>query len=555
MIVHTMIFNRIGLNLVGLFSRKKQILILLLFVSSFMHAQFTNTQKDKIDILHYDFQIKISDTSDSIFAVATETILLKQTVDLFYLQLKNRNDSGRGMSIGSVETISGTKIFYKHQQDKIVIYNPGSWREKDTLRIKIIYSGVPEDGLYIKKNKYGKRTFFGDNWPNRAQYWLPVLDHPSDKASVDFHITAPQHYEVIASGILKKITHRKDFSTHHFQTKVSYPTKVMVFAAADFNIKNYSIVKLFDKCIPVSSWIFEDTPIVGFDDYKCSINVLKFYDSLIGSYNYQKLSNIQSKTRFGGMENAGNIFYYENSADGTKSIENLVAHEVAHQWFGNAVSEKNWKDIWLSEGFATYLTDIYLEHKYGIERLKQRMRMERKKVIRFNKSGSKPVVYMETRRLFNLLNPNSYEKGAWVLHMLRTKMGDKKFFELLKRFYAKYRNRNASTKDFIVMAENISGQSMESFFGQWLFKSGLPELKLEWKLNKKILVIDIQQVGDIFNFRLSIKVSSDKFSLKKLLHVEKEKNKYRISLPAEIQKENIKFDIDPEVKVLFQLID
>jgi aminopeptidase N len=359
---------------------------------------------------------------------------------------------------------------------------------------------------------------------------------------------------VVASGRrIFKISEDKT-NTFHYETKVPIPTKVMVFAAADFNIKNFEKLYLKKQCVPVSSWIYQDSPVKGFDDYKCALSILKFYDSLLGPYSFQKLANVQSNTRFGGMENAGNIFYDENTVDGTKSVENLVAHEVAHQWFGNAVTEKNWRDIWLSEGFATYLTDLYIEHKYGDEPFKKRLERERQKIIKFSHYKQQPIVLDHPKNLFALLNPNSYEKGAWVLHMLRQKIGDKTFFKLLKDFYQDYHLKNASTEDFIQLAQQISQQNLDKFFKQWLYRDDLPLLKINTKLSKKTYFVTIEQLTTPYQLDLPVMMKNKNFSIKRLLKVNKEKQTFSVDLPNNNSEDAIKLIIDPDVQVLFELI-
>ena len=518
-------------------------------------AQFDNTQLNKIDILQYDFKIQINDSTDFIKAAAQIKLVRKKPVSQLILNFRSVNASGKGMQVSGVYDSRQENLKFRHQNDSLTVFWPKN-KVRDTLQIKIVYQGIPEDGLYIRRNKYDRRTFFGDNWPNRAQYWLPVIDHPSDKALVSWTVTAPKHYEVIASGrLISKIDGGNTYR-FHYQTQVPIPTKVMVFAAADFSIKYFDKLYLDQHCVPVSSWIYAHSPITGFDDYKCSLRALKFYDSLLGPYVYQKLANVQSNTRFGGMENAGNIFYDENTVDGTKSVENLVAHEVAHQWFGNTVTEKNWRDIWLSEGFATYMTDLYLEQRYGVQKLKARMAMERQKVIRYNQLQRRPVVYDESQNLFLLLNPNSYEKGAWVLHMLRQKIGDKLFFKLLRTFYQTYRLKNAGTADFIALAEKVSGNNLKTFFNQWLYQDGLPVLKITDKIDSKkhLLHLHIEQMEAVYDLKLPVRIKWKGGQTDFVIKINRAHQDERLHLPENFDTKSYQLILDPDVQVLFKTI-
>jgi len=524
------------------------ILILILGFFNRAQAQFINKQQDKVDVLHYEFHLQLSDTSNFIKGKTTIHFQLLKTVDSVFFHLKNENNKGEGMFVHDVKDIKGNVLTFKHQNDILSIYKTEDCNTHTPLSLIVTYSGIPEDGLYIRKSLYGKKTFFGDNWTNRDQYWLPVIDHPSDKALVDFYIEAPNHYEIIASGKLISKEKIKNYNfAYHFKTAVALPTKVMVLGAADFKIKEFDTI----NNIPVSSWIYREAPEKGFDDYKPAVEVLEYYNSIIGRYPYTKLANVQSKTRFGGMENAGNIFYYEESVTGHGQIEPLIAHEVAHQWFGNSVSEKNWRDIWLSEGFATYLTDLYLENKYGKEKLRERMIMEREKVVKYSENTDiQPVVYNEKENLFKLLNRNSYEKGAWILHMLRTKIGDEKFFRILKTFYVTYKNTNASTEDFIKIVEKETGDDLNDFFQQWLYRKDIPNISLQWEIKNNKILIEVKQNENPYTLTLPIRIYDDKNNQTFDLALSKSKHTFEFSLDNIFT--NAKLKIDPNVEVLYK---
>jgi len=519
------------------------IFTVVFFISHLSFSQISNPQLNKIDIYQYQFGLEINEYNDSIYGSALirlKNLSNNQKVQLDFASIQK---NGKGMKVKKLEINGKDWKNFIHKENKLEILTNG--KKGEITDIHVEYSGIPADGLIIGKNKYGQKSFFGDNWPNRAHFWLPVIDHPSDKALVSFDILAPKNYDIIASGKFISRIRKADKILWKYRTKVPLATKVMVFGATEFNIKNYGIF----HDIPISGWIYKNSPIEGLNDYAASMEILKYYDSIVGPYSYSKLANVQSKTRFGGMENAGNIFYFENSVDGKARVENLIAHEVAHQWFGNSVSEKNWKDIWLSEGFATYLTDLFLEHKYGKEKMKERMKMERDKIIRYNTYVQKPIIYNE-KDLMKLLNPNSYEKGAWVLHMLRNKITDKNFFAVLKKFYKDFRNKNASTEDFIRLAENISQKDLKEFFNQWLYQSGIPELKLSKTINNKNLTIKIIQKNGIFKFDLPVFIKTKKDRIKILIPIRKKENTYTIRLKSDAEPELI---IDPDVEVLYKL--
>ncbi len=277
---------------------------------------------------------------------------------------------------------------------------------------------------------------------------------------------------------------------------------------------------------------------------------LNFIPSLIGTYPYEKLANVQSKTIFGGLENAGCIFYSENSVTGRGMAENLIAHEIAHQWFGNSVTEGDWQHIWLSEGFATYLTSVYNEMTYGKEKLAESMKMARSRVLRASERTPRPVIDTTITNLMGLLNTNSYQKGAWVLHMLRQEVGEESFWKGMRLFYERFRNGNAVTDNFRNVMEEVSGKDLQKFFNQWLYLPGEPNLliKIEAGREKGTSEIIIEQVQDkLFSFPLEIQLKDSDGSRTITIPVNERKTTFSVKAAPDV-----KMIIDPEVRLLFR---
>jgi aminopeptidase N len=501
-----------------------------------------------VDVIHYEFNIDLNDSTDIIRGYTVAEINFTGPVPSFNLDLKNKNQDGKGMEVTRV-MLNGTDVKWEHTGNRLHISPAMAENAGDKGEVTITYSGTPADGLIISKNKFGDRTFFADHWPDRASCYLPVVDYPSDKATVSFVITAPSHYEVVASGHL---TEESDLPGNRritrWQEDVPLPVKVMTFAAASFAVQLAGDV----NGIPVWTWVFPENREAGFNDYRIAVKPLQFYSSLIGPYSYEKLANVQSKTIFGGLENAGTIFYFENSVTGEGKDEDLIAHEVAHQWFGNSVTEKEWHHIWLSEGFATYLAAVYREMNYGEERLAPIMKSARDRVLRSFDRSPGPVIDTTITSLMRLLNANSYQKGAWVLHMLRYKIGEKDFWAGMRLFYSRYRNGNALTDDFRKCMEEVSGKELGDFFHQWLYVAGQPDLKITSQPGKKkgTILITIEQVQDyIFTFDLELAIKDSKGS--RTINVPVNKIVTNVTIMAEA---GFQVSPDPEVKLLFRNI-
>jgi aminopeptidase N len=499
----------------------------LFFAFGLMSCLLAKAQTPTFDVQHYRFAIQLNDANDTIKGQAKVRIKFLKDVNSFQLDLvkqkdskadsgsnagsehvrdnKKTNNSGKGMLVSSV-TEDDKTVPFTQEADAVVIKTKAA--NNSIHSYTIAYSGIPADGLIISTNKFGHRTFFGDNWPNRAHNWLPCADYPGDKAQVDFVVTAPDHYGVVSNGLkVEETVLPNHFKLTHWKETALLPTKVMVIGVADFAIDHPGDA----EGIPVYTYVFPENKDAGFKNYAVATEILPYYIKHVGPFAYKKLANVQSKTIFGGMENAGAIFYFENSTT-TKGIEELMAHEIAHQWFGDAASEKNFGHVWLSEGFATYMTNLYLENKYGADTLKKRLVEDRETVFGFEKRRHTAIVDTAVKdNYMQLLNANSYQKGGWVLHMLRRKLGDQAFWKGIRNYYAKYNGGNAYTSGLQKIMEQAGGKDLKQFFQQWVYTPGHPDLGISWKYDaaKGIIELMVTQKQD-YLYEVPLEIFVDK---------------------------------------------
>jgi aminopeptidase N len=471
----------------------------LLFSLIFSVSAIAQQPGATIDVQHYKFALQLNDANNNVTGQATITTKFLKPAKVFSFDLVKKKTDGKGMLVSSV-TEAGKPLRFSQDSNSVSIVTKAKSNSRHSYTIK--YSGIPADGLIISTNNYKHRTFFGDNWPNRAQNWLPCADHPADKATVEFIVTAPAHYNVVANGLkVKEQTLPGKLKLTHWSEKAAISTKVMVIGVADFAIDHTGDV----NGIPVYTYVFPEDKETGFKSYAVAKEILPFFIKNVGPFAYEKLANVQSKTIFGGMENASCIFYFEESVK-SPTIEELMAHEIAHQWFGDAASEKTWSNLWLSEGFATYFTNLYLESKYGTEKLKERLKADRGQIIEFEKKRLTPVVDTAVKSNYmQLLNTNSYQKGGWVLHMLRRKLCDELFWKGISSYYAQYKDKNANTDDLCLEMEKASGMELKQFFKQWLYTAGHPVLQIEKvfdKPSKTLTLMITQKQGALYEFPL-----------------------------------------------------
>ncbi len=500
-----------------------------------------------IDVQNYDFSLTLSDSTDRIEGTATVRLRVEtDTLTAIRLDLVGppAAEGKSGMRVASVSE-GETVVPHAHTDDLLRI-TPEELSEGQERTLRIQYSGVPADGLIIGTNRHGNRTFFGDNWPNRARHWLPVVDHLSDKAPVTFQVTAPAQYEVVSNGGLVTDSTAGDRRVTRWRSDVPLPPKVMIIGVADFAVDTVATV----DGVPVQSWVYPEDREAGFRDLGRAPPILRFYEEKLGPYPYEKLANVQSTTRYGGMENAAAIFYSEEAVADGKDDTPLLAHEIAHQWYGNTVTEADWPHLWLSEGFATYLTALYFEHAQGKEALRRYMKNARGQVLQYHvQNPNAPLVDTTYTDPAELLTLSPYKKGAWVLHMLRREVGTDTFWEGLRAYYDRYRNRNASTSDFRAVMEEVSGQQLRAFFEQWTRRPGHPEIEGTWRYeaaaDECTVTLRQMQEGPVFQVPVDVQIGSDTTTL---VMRERETN---TRVPCATKPSSV--SLDPHVQLLAKL--
>ena len=522
----------------------------------FICTAFCQAQEDDyprnwdLDVLHYRFELELTDASDQIKGKSSVdfTIASAQKELLFNLFEKEAGKE-KGMKVIALQ-MDGKEVGYTHNGSDLVIQT-SDLSVEGSHQLVVEYEGVPADGLVISKNKFGDRTFFGDNWPNRAHNWLVCVDHPSEKATVEFIVEAPQKYQVVGTGLLIESSDVEGGNRiSHYRTEIPVSPKVMVIGVAEFAIQYAGKT----GCTHVTSWVYPENKEEGFHDYFQAVEVLNWFIEKIGEYPYEKLANVQSKTRFGGMENAGNIFYFEGSVTGDRKHEDLIAHEIAHQWFGNSATEKSWNHIWLSEGFATYLANVYLEEKYGEEKRQERMANERSEVIAYFKRKQWPVVNPPVERLMQLLNDNSYQKGSWILHMLRHKLGDEVFWKSIRKYYERYRDSIALTEDLKNVFEEESGQQLDDFFAQWLYQPGHPQLNASWeRAGNTYSIVLVQKQAIPFEFEIELEAVLKGGEIVKLETQKVSEKIHQFKFESKVELERL--IPDPDVHLMFEMVE
>ena len=510
----------------------------------------------RIDIKNYQFNITLSDKSNEIDATAFVTVYFKQSgVKQFRLDFINKtmNGDGKGMVVDSITALD-KMISYTHVNNALLINLDQPSLENNEITFQIKYHGEPADGLHMGPTKYGDRSFFSDNWPNKARNWLPVIDHPYDKATCEFIIRAPVHYKVVANGLLMEESIIND-STKLTDWKQSVPIAPWLYTVGVANFAVQYVDRFEGKSI--ESWVYSNDRNAGFYDFAVPTKeVLTFFSDYIGPYAYEKLANIESPVVSGGMEAASAIGYSDKLITGDRSVRtrNVIIHELAHQWFGNSVTENTWDNAWLSEGFATCFTMLFIEHKYGQAAFLSEWEKAKQSFYNYYaKDSSYTIIADRTAEEGDVTNTVTYQKGACVLLMLRDMIGEASFKKGIQSYYKKYFNSNASSKDFQLEMEKASKLDLTVFFNQWLHRGGLIKLQAVWKYNslKKQLTVTINQLqkqDELYNFPLdiAIKIPGSNTAVLKKVNINNQSETFVFTI---VQKPST-IEVDPRKKLL-----
>ena len=507
----------------------------------------TYPRQPGVDAVHYVFQLTLEDGSNRIAGESTITFRLAEGIRDVWLDLTSPAD-GKGMTVSSV-TAGGQSVSFEHAADRLHIPLPSPAQAGDEVHAVVTYSGIPAAGLRLIDNIHGERSIFSENWPNRARQWLPMIDHPYDKATGEFVVTAPAHYQVVANGLLvEELDLPGGLRRTHWKQSVPIASWLYALGAARFAVHHYGVV----RGIPQQVWVFPQDRERAYELFELTgQRAFEFFSDRVGEYPYEKLAHVQAAGLGGGTEHASAIFYGEK---GVASGRAPVVHEVAHQWWGNAVTEKDWDDVWLSEGFATYFTHLYTEHVNGRDAFVRNLRADIDTILKAqNALPDQPIIHRNLSDMTKVLNRLVYQKAGWVLHMLRGTIGTERFWTGIRDYYHRYRDRNASTDDFRQVMEQASGMPLSWFFDQWLKRPGMPTVRGGWRYDPRTKQVEIEleqiQGGSAYRIPLEVAIAGTT-GQPRIERLELTGSSGRFTFAAEAEPASV--TLDPNTWVLMQ---
>jgi len=499
--------------------------------------EYTNEFEKNIDILYYELNIELFPLMKEIECQASITGIhkVKSNKEI----LLNFND---GFEITNI-LLNNNSIDYLYKNDRLLI--SGRNEVSDTFNILINYHGKPESlgfGSFIFGEHKDESVVYTLNEPIFASTWFPCNDIPSDKVLTDVYITNDSSKTSLSNGILvdTKISGKR--KTYHWKTNYPISTYLISIYSADYEHFSDKYVSALKDTMFIDYYVFEEDLKKAKKDFDIHINAIKHFSTLFGEYPFikEKYGVAQFLWKYGAMEHQTITGIGKDFVSGNRFFTDMLVHELAHQWWGNAVTLKTWKDIWLNEGFSTYSEALYWEQESGSSSLKSTMRS-----FLTNFDGLK---LYDPDKLFSRI---IYNKGAWVLHMLRGEIGDKLFFYLLQNYFETYKYKNASTEDFINLAEKISSKNLKKFFDQWVF-NGEGKIELEYSYSTKkiknsyelnLKLNQVQEKYQSYHFLLDVDIHFEDGSI--------ERERIKLSDRTHVQKfmyEKLvsKIELDPD---------
>ncbi|MEX2272675.1 MAG: M1 family metallopeptidase [Vicinamibacterales bacterium] len=422
---------------------------------------------------------------------------------------------GKGMTVAAVTSAAGA-LRFEHKSDRVRVTLPRAFAAGERFAFTLEYQGIPATGLLIADNKHGDRSFVSNSWPDKARNHLASIDHPSVKAPVTTIVTAPRHYQVISNGLMTQQVDLPDNLRRTTWTQsVPISTWLMSLAVAQYAVDHFGDY----RGVRLSSWVYPQEREAGYAAFSAHTrSILEFFSDRIGPYAYEKLAHVQANGVGGGMELASSIFYGYGENGPSRQ---LIAHEMAHQWFGNAVTEDDWDDVWLSEGFATYFALLYTEFKDGRDAFLEGVRRSKTQALNYAIANPGSTIIHDNIADIGRVIANGaqiYQGGAQVLHNIRGVVGTDTFWAGIRAYYSRYKDRTATTADLRRAFEEAcvaaatrcpdEGEDLSWLFSQLLKGGGALLVEATWRYDAaaKQLHLTMAQTQMTGAYRMPIEV-------------------------------------------------
>jgi len=452
------------------------------------------------DARHYDITLQLDFEKQRLSGRVDYTFTAVEELTTIRLDAQRSTDW-----LVSFHDTNGNELASEWHDAHVVVTLPETAAIGTDVHFHANLQGTPVDGFYFKKNRYGDLMAFTDHYSIRARGWLPCEDHPSDRAKFSVRLTYPEGNEAVAFGLpttgLGEQAVPRGSCTQVLTSTTEIPPYMFAIVVGPLaRVAEAGDVRLVDHLVYKQDVAKAKPELVHHAAWIAAM------EQAFGPYPYGKYMTVQCPTRWGGFEAPGNVQLAESLFDNPQRGQGTLAHELVHMWFGDAVGYSEWREVWLSEGFASYFGP-WLHTQTGGPTLPEAMTSLRARWRQSFEGRTKSIRDDHFAHPDQALNSNTYPKGAWVLHMLRGEVGDEAFFASLKNYVATCRGTSVLTEDFVTIIDRETKTELSWFFSQWLDGIGCPELKVS-AVADAITIAQVQK-GEPYTFWLRLRWQDD----------------------------------------------
>jgi aminopeptidase N len=505
------------------------------------------------DSLHIRLDLTVDFKAKSLGGLCTTTI--KSLRD----RLRKIEFQAGGMRISSA-SVDGRPVKFKHKDGRLNLQLPTVLHSGDEVEVAVKYKITrPKCGLHFSgpgpESPKAPVQMWTQGQPEDVHYWFPCHDHPQEKATSEVIALVPKGFVASSNGVL--VSHKKERGGEVYHWRMHHPHSLYLMTLA---AGRFSVVREKWEDVDIEYYCergHEADAKRGFRATKPSMQI--FSDKLGVRYPYERYAQIAASEFPGGMENTTattqtDACLLSKQASLDSDLDLLVSHELAHHWFGDLVTCREWAHAWLNEGFATYMEMVFTEADKGAD--ERDFELERNRHSYFGEDSSRyqrPIVSQNYRYPWVLFDRHLYEKGGWVCHMLRHELGEDHWWKSLRHYLLKHRNKSVETNDLIIAIQEATGRNLRWFFDQWIFKAGYPSYKVRWTWDAKTKKVEIRieqkQSGQIFNMPLTLRFNGRGYSKDIVEKITKKGHTFHVKLPSEPTL----LEVDPEHVLLKKL--
>jgi len=508
------------------------------------------------DTRHLRLELRLDPRRPDLRGVATLTLVPLESLSSLDLDLAST------LHVDSVRSDGGA-VRFEHAGDCLRLHWPRRRPGGVELRLAIAYHGVPRRGLYFigpdAAHPRKPAQVWSQGQDEDSHHWFPCFDHPHDKTTSELLATVPQSFQVIANGKLLGVRRRGRWHTYHWREDAPHPPYLISLVAGDFDTVQQEV-----DGVPLTYAVPRGERPQVERTFGRTPEMLRFFArSFDFPYPFEKYAQVVVQDFiFGGMENISattltDAVLLDAVAATETHSDALIAHELAHQWWGNVLTCKDWAHAWLHEGFATYAEALFLEHHRGRDEFLWKLHGDAEDYFKEDEAYQRPIVERRYTRPVEIFDRHLYEKGGLVLHMLRHELGDALFWKALRHYLRKHAFQNVETADLKIAIEESTGRHLDAFFEQWVLGAGFPRLEGRWRWDETSRQVELQlrqtqgpEGGRAcFLFSLDVEVGFARGPRRQRLQVERAQQSF--ALPAPQRPRYLR--LDPEHALLLQL--